>query len=186
MTEKSSSAAGPGCGGRLAGSPWWRPGTRRAPRPFCAWAPRGCAGANLKADLPPCGPCRTTAALRSGWAGDPVLVAGNTLEGEEELILGVWSTVRTEVPGLRLILAPRQPRRFDAVAAELAAQGLPHRRASRSWPDEDAWRGTRVLLLDTLGDLASAYAEGTLALVAGAAIPGGTIHSSRCRRAFRP
>jgi len=134
----------------------------------CLGAPRVALGGNLKADLPPPRPLPDHwAALRSAWAGDPVVVAGNTLEGEEDLILGVWSAIRTKVPGLRLILAPRQPRRFDAVAAGLAAQGLPHRRASRPWPDEDAWRGTGILLLDTLGDLASAYAEGTLALVAG-------------------
>ncbi|NWJ42351.1 MAG: hypothetical protein HXX12_15430 [Geothrix sp.] len=131
-------------------------------------APRVELGGNLKADLPPPRPLpETWAALRSAWAGDPVLVAGNTLEGEEDLVLGIWTAVRAQVPGLRLILAPRQPRRFDAVAAELSAQGLPHRRASDPWPGEGAWRGTGILLLDTLGDLASAYGEGTLALVAG-------------------
>jgi len=131
-------------------------------------APQVALGGNLKADLPPPRPLPDHwAALRSAWAGDPVLVAGNTLEGEEDLVLGVWSAVRAQVPGLRLILAPRQPRRFDAVAAELSAQGFLHHRASSPWPDEDAWRGIGILLLDTLGDLASAYGKGTLALVAG-------------------
>jgi len=131
-------------------------------------ATRVALGGNLKADLPPPRPLPDHwAALRSAWAGDPVLVAGNTLEGEEDLILTVWSTVRAKVPGLRLILAPRQPRRFDAVAADLSAKGLPFLRASGAWPEAGAWRGTQILLLDTLGDLASAYGEGTLALVAG-------------------
>lgn len=131
-------------------------------------APRVELGGNLKADLPPPRPLpEHWTVLRSAWAGDPVLVAGNTLEGEEDLVLGVWSAIRAQVPGLRLILAPRQPRRFDAVAAGLAARGLPHRRASGPWPGEEAWRRTGILLLDTLGDLASAYGEGTLALVAG-------------------
>ncbi|MFN7959368.1 MAG: glycosyltransferase N-terminal domain-containing protein [Holophagaceae bacterium] len=131
-------------------------------------APRVALGGNLKADLPPPRPLPDHwAALRSAWAADPVLVAGNTLEGEEDLVLGVWSAARVQMPGLRLILAPRQPRRFDAVAAELSARGLPHRRASAPWPAEGAWRETGILLLDTLGDLAPAYGEGTLALVAG-------------------
>jgi len=138
-------------------------------------APVVALGGNLKADLPPPRPLPDHwAALRSAWAGDPVLVAGNTLEGEEELILGVWAAVRAKVPNLRLILAPRQPRRFDAVAAELSAQGLPHRHASAPWPEEGAWHETGILLLDTLGDLAAAYGEGTLALVAGGWVhPGG-------------
>jgi 3-deoxy-D-manno-octulosonic-acid transferase len=138
-------------------------------------APRVALGGNLKADLPPPRPLQDHwAALRAAWAGDPVLVAGNTLEGEEDLILQVWSAARVVAPGLRLILAPRQPRRFDAVAAQLLAQGLPHRRASGPWPGEAVWRGTGILLLDTLGDLASAYGEGTLALVGGSwGHPGG-------------
>lgn len=131
-------------------------------------APDVALGGNLKADLPSPRPLPACwAALRAAWAADPVLVAGNTLEGEEELVLGTWAAVQAEVPGLRLILAPRQPRRFEAVAALLAGRGLAHRRASEPWPGEDAWRETNILLLDTLGDLAAAYAEGTLALVAG-------------------
>ena len=41
------------------------------------------------------------------------------------------------------------------------------RRASEPWPAGADWRDTQVLLLDTLGELPAAYAEGTLALVAG-------------------
>ncbi len=131
-------------------------------------APRVELGGNLKADLPPPRPLpEHWAPLRAAWAGAPVLVAGNTLEGEEDLILGAWSAARAAATNLRLILAPRQPRRFDAVAVELSARGLPFRRASGAWPDEGAWRETGILLLDTLGDLAAAYGEGTLALVAG-------------------
>lgn len=169
LTEKSLQRGGPWlrrAAGRLtlvaARDPESAEAFRRLGAPVVA------LGGNLKADLPPPRPLANHwAALRSAWAGNPVLVAGNTLEGEEELILGVWSAARIKVPGLRLILAPRQPRRFDAVAAELAVRGLPHRRASTPWPEEGAWRETGILLLDTLGDLASAYGEGTLALVAG-------------------
>jgi 3-deoxy-D-manno-octulosonic-acid transferase len=138
-------------------------------------APVVALGGNLKADLAPPRPLHAGwVALRAAWAGCPVLVAGNTVEGEEDLLLAAWTAAEAMVPGLRLILAPRQPRRFEAVARSFRDRGLAFRRASEPWPDAAAWRGTRVLLLDTLGELPAAYAEGTLALVAGGwAVPGG-------------
>ena len=131
-------------------------------------APAVALGGNLKADLPPPRPLHGGwDALRVAWAAQPALVAGNTVEGEEGLILEVWSAARTRFPGLRLILAPRQPRRFDAVAGLFTARGLAFRRASAPWPEAAAWSDVDVLLLDTLGELPSAYVEGTVALVAG-------------------
>ena len=124
-------------------------------------------GGNLKADLPEPKPLHAGwGPLREAWAAFPVLVAGNTVAGEETLILDTWTALRAAYPDLRLILAPRQPRRFEEVATLLAAQSL--RRASAPWPLEPGpWAGTDILLLDTLGELASAYREGTVALVAG-------------------
>ena len=130
-------------------------------------APNVALGGNLKADLPPPRPLHGGwAALRGAWAGQPVLVAGNTVDGEEELLVGLWAALRARHPGLRLILAPRQPRRFEAVATWFSSQGLAFRRAS-AWPEASVWPDTEVLLLDTLGELPAAYAEGTVALVAG-------------------
>jgi 3-deoxy-D-manno-octulosonic-acid transferase len=138
-------------------------------------APRVALGGNLKADLPGPRPLHEGwAAPRAAWAGSPVLVAGNTVEGEEDLVLEAWRAAKAAAPGLRLILAPRQPRRFDAVARRFAQAGLAFRRASEPMPGAADWRDTEVLLLDTLGELPAAYVEGTLALVAGGwAAPGG-------------
>jgi len=131
-------------------------------------APDVALGGNLKADLPAPRPLHEGwAALRTAWVSCPVLVAGNTVDGEEELVLDAWNAARTDTPGLRLILAPRQPRRFEAVARDFSERGLAFRRASDPWPPEEGWRSTDVLLLDTLGELPAAYSEGTLALVAG-------------------
>ena len=130
-------------------------------------APRVVLGGNLKADLPAPRPLHLGwDVLRQGWAPYPVVVAGNTVAGEEALVLQAWEEARTRCPGLRLIIAPRQPRRFQEVAGLLATQRT--RRASEPWPEAPgAWTGTDVLLLDTLGELASAYREGTVALVGG-------------------
>lgn len=131
-------------------------------------APSVALGGNLKADLPPPAPLHAGwGGLRRAWAAVPVLVAGNTLPGEEALVLEAWGAARRDFPGLRLVLAPRQPARFDAVAADLASRSLAFRRASEPWPGAEAWTATDLLLLDTLGELPSAYGEGTVALVAG-------------------
>jgi len=132
-------------------------------------APRVVLGGNLKTDLPPPPLLHPGwAFLERGWASDPVLVAGNTVEGEEALLLQAWRAARASFPGLRLILAPRQPRRFAEAAELLERERVGYRRASQGWPEDDgAWRETPVLLLDTLGELASAYRFATLALVGG-------------------
>lgn len=132
-------------------------------------APVVALGGNLKADLPPPPPLHEGwARLRESWAAQPVLVAGNTVEGEERLVLDAWMSLKAVKPGLKLILAPRQPRRFEEAAKLLDAAGAPFRRASAPWPDgTEAWRGLDALLLDTLGELPRAYGEGTVALVGG-------------------
>jgi 3-deoxy-D-manno-octulosonic-acid transferase len=132
-------------------------------------APWVALGGNLKADLPaPAALHPGWGPLREAWSGQPVLVAGNTVEQEEELVLAAWRQARAAHPGLRLVLAPRQPRRFHAVAELLRARSEPFLQASGTWPDRpEPWAATGILLLDTLGELAAAYAEGTVALVGG-------------------
>jgi 3-deoxy-D-manno-octulosonic-acid transferase len=132
-------------------------------------APNVQLGGNLKADLPAPAPLHEGwETLRAAWEGHPILVAGNTVEGEEELILALWRRMRESCPGLRMILAPRQPRRFPLVGSLFSSAGLHFHRASAIWPQAaTVWSEVDVLLLDTLGELPLAYREGTVALVGG-------------------
>ncbi len=132
-------------------------------------APEVAFGGNLKADLPAPHPLHAGwQALREAWRDDPVVVAGNTVEGEEALVLAAFRALRRSRPAARLVLAPRRPGRFGGVADLLASEGWAFRRASDPWPEAaSAWREIPVLLLDTLGELAAAYGEGTVALVGG-------------------
>jgi 3-deoxy-D-manno-octulosonic-acid transferase len=110
-------------------------------------------------------------ALRhAAFSGRPVWVAGSTHAGEEEQVLAAHDRVRAAIPGALLLLAPRHPQRFDAVAALLALRGSQYVRRSAGSPLPAA---ADVLLVDTVGELVSLYAAADLAFVGGSLVPVG-------------
>jgi 3-deoxy-D-manno-octulosonic-acid transferase len=54
----------------------------------------------------------------------PIVVAGSTVPGEEEIILKALRLAREQVPDLGLVLAPRHPDRFTEVPALVEAAGF--------------------------------------------------------------
>jgi len=108
-------------------------------------------------------------AYRAAYAGDrPVWVAASTHEGEEALALQAHRAVREQHPEALLLLVPRHPERFDAVAAMVEQAGFRCRRRSlHRHPD----RATDVFLVDTLGELMMFYAASDVAFVAGSLVP---------------
>ena len=110
------------------------------------------------------------AALRRGLGQDgaappPLWVAGSTVPGEEDAVLRAFAAVRRAHPDARLILAPRHPERFAAVATLVASAGLACTR--RTALPEGGWRGGDVLVLNTIGELAQVYALATVVFVGG-------------------
>lgn len=99
----------------------------------------------------------------------PVVVAGSTLDGEEKMLLDEWPRVLEEHPSAVLILAPRRPERFGAVAGLVETTGFDLSRAS-ALPPADAQRNDGIILLDTIGDLASVYSLGKVAFVGGSLV----------------
>jgi 3-deoxy-D-manno-octulosonic-acid transferase len=101
--------------------------------------------------------------------GHPLLVAGSTGEGEEALVLSAFERVAGRPEHPVLLLAPRHPERFEKVAALLEAGRLPWARRSvgRAGP------GARILLVDTLGELAGLYGLALGAFVGGTLVPVG-------------
>ncbi len=98
----------------------------------------------------------------------PLWVAGSIHPGEEEVILGAFSSLRDRHPGLSLVLAPRRLNHVPEIEAMLQGLGLGYRLRSVSAPP-----GTPVLVLDTLGELASLYGAATVAFVGGSLVPWG-------------
>ncbi len=110
--------------------------------------------------------------IASWAAGRPVVVAGSTLEGEEQLVLDAVEAI-AESDGQRplVILAPRHPERFDAVARLISERGLTLIRRSRL-PD-GVMAVADVFLLDTIGELARAFRHGAVAFIGGSLVPSG-------------
>jgi len=101
--------------------------------------------------------------------GKKVIVAGSTCKGEEELLLDAFSKARSVRNDLLIILAPRQPGRFNEV--EKISENFPfsvRRRTKVS--SEDEWD---VLILDTIGELAQFYALSDLSFVGGSLVSWG-------------
>jgi 3-deoxy-D-manno-octulosonic-acid transferase len=109
--------------------------------------------------------------LRRRYLGArPVWTAGSTHEGEEELVLGAHAVLERAVRGALLVLVPRHPQRFAAVAALLERRGLVFDRRGRS---ETVRPEAQVLLLDTMGELTAFYAASDVAFVGGSLVPVG-------------
>jgi 3-deoxy-D-manno-octulosonic-acid transferase len=103
----------------------------------------------------------------------PVIVAGSTVEGEEPIVLDAFDRVSKEFPRAVLVLAPRHKERFDNVAGLLRQRGVPVLRRS-------SWNGVHsgnlaggIVLLDSIGELASMYALADVAFVGGSLVPRG-------------
>lgn len=135
-----------------------------------AGAPAGIIGngGNLKYDfqlsaLAGDSPVRTFIAAGQGrrlWIAASTSTDGR-MEEEDDVI-----SAQRALPGWRLIIAPRKPVRFDAVAKKLEASGL-------CWVRRSAWSADQanadVLLLDSIGELGGAFEH------ADAVFMGGTI-----------
>lgn len=118
---------------------------------------------NLKFDLTPPGELlKRGRAWRAAWGARAVLLAASTREGEEALIIEAF--LRRFDPAVLLVLVPRHPQRFDAVAELLHEHGVAFvRRSDGCRPDAN----TRVILGDSLGELYAYYAASDIAFIGG-------------------
>lgn len=125
-------------------------------------------GGNLKYDVRAAQSIPIVAALQNQMApGIRVLVCGSTLAGEEELLLDAFP--RNAV----MVLAPRHPERFAAVANLLERRGVGWVRRSTWMEAPSLLTAGTVVLLDSLGELASVYALAHAAFIGGSLVSAG-------------
>ncbi len=100
--------------------------------------------------------------------GMPVIVAGSTHEGEEEIILDAFNSIKESFSGATLVIAPRHPERFAEVEGLLRERGYDFARKS-----DAPVRGKGIVLLDTIGELSSVYGCADVCIIGGSLIPRG-------------
>lgn len=116
----------------------------------------------------------------------PVFVAGSVVAHEEPLALIAFGTAQGEHSRAFLVLAPRKPERFEAAAdfireshrkflrrSELPIPGPGARPAADSAAQPALADDVTVLLLDSIGELASLYAVADAVFVGGSLVPSG-------------
>ncbi|HUY31527.1 MAG TPA: 3-deoxy-D-manno-octulosonic acid transferase [Pirellulales bacterium] len=97
---------------------------------------------------------------------DLVFLAGSTQEGEEAAALAAYLALRDEFPKLRLIIVPRHPERFAAVAQLLDRSSVAWRCRGRL-ETEGSHGDARILLVDTVGELGAWWGTSAIAFVGG-------------------
>jgi 3-deoxy-D-manno-octulosonic-acid transferase len=132
---------------------------------------------NLKFDVRAASEAEATRELRERAGGLRLVVAGSTLDGEEAALLEAWPRLLEGDPGLALVLAPRHPERFAAVAALLEKSGVRWIKRSDWCTEPEGQREPlspgKVVLLDTIGELASVYSLAAVAFVGGSVVAAG-------------
>ncbi|MFQ5542304.1 MAG: 3-deoxy-D-manno-octulosonic acid transferase, partial [Candidatus Binatia bacterium] len=107
----------------------------------------------------------------AGKEGRRFLVAGSTHRGEEEILLDVFLSLKSEFPDLLLVLAPRHPQRFGEVERLLQRRNVSYER--RSQMNGLGTAPLDVIFLDTLGELPAVYGLAEVAFVGGSLVDAG-------------
>lgn len=100
----------------------------------------------------------------------PIVVAGSTHRGEEELIAAAFKSILSKRDA-SLVLVPRHPERTPEVEAVLKSHGLKY--IKRSGIESAPPSGIDVVLVDTVGELTSIYSEAEISIIGGSFIPHG-------------
>ncbi|QYJ78786.1 lipid IV(A) 3-deoxy-D-manno-octulosonic acid transferase [Shewanella acanthi] len=107
--------------------------------------------------------------LRLSWGRDaaPVWVAGSVHPGEFDAVLTAHRLVLAKWPDALLIMAPRHPEQFNALAELVAGKGFESVRRSEGG---ELSANTQVLVGDTMGELLTFYGAADQAFVGGSLI----------------
>ena len=156
-------------------------------RALGAPAERVSVSGNLKYDME-----LPAATLLSSWleaearrqGRSPIVVAGSVVATEEPLALIAFGVLQGEHPKALLVLAPRKPERFEAAAEfiyESRRKFIRRSQLALSSHAQETGAGNSgsipgdvtVILLDTIGELASLYRLADGAFVGGSLVPSG-------------
>jgi 3-deoxy-D-manno-octulosonic-acid transferase len=150
---------------------------------------------NLKYDAEPssAAPPRVVTELIAKLDPAAIWIAASTMPGadredvdEDDVVLAAFQQLAPSHPGLLLILVPRKPERFDEAERKLRDAGVLYFRRSQEFCEADLALPC-VLLLDTIGELASLFPSAGVVFMGGTlARRGGhnVLEPAACRKAI--
>ncbi len=100
----------------------------------------------------------------------PLVLLASSREGEEAAFLAQWQAEYAQTAAPLLIIVPRHPQRFDAVADLIRSHGLALQRRSQ-WQDAVA---ADVILGDSMGEMAAWFAASDVCIMGGSLLPFGS------------
>ncbi|MEJ6475717.1 lipid IV(A) 3-deoxy-D-manno-octulosonic acid transferase [Pseudoalteromonas piscicida] len=107
--------------------------------------------------------------FKANYPGRPIWLAGSTHPKEHEQVIAAHLQVAKQIDNALLIIAPRHPEQFQAVADYLHEQNVPFSRKSLDENNADAC----ILLADTLGELKWLFGSADVAYIGGSLIERG-------------
>lgn len=113
-----------------------------------------------------------TASRLNMAAGDRVLVAGSTHEGEETVVLEVFQKLLAVYPDFRLILVPRHVERAGDVTNLARHAGFESLTLTQI-DDGRMIRDEKVIVVDRIGELFKVYSLATVVYCGGSLVPRG-------------
>ncbi|HEX2579997.1 MAG TPA: 3-deoxy-D-manno-octulosonic acid transferase [Rhabdochlamydiaceae bacterium] len=97
-------------------------------------------------------------------SSDKVITLGSTHDPEEEQLLTTIEPLFDQFQNLKILLVPRHPERFSAVAALLDKKKIHYAKFSDHSPKQG---NERILLIDAMGVLSACYRLSDIAIVGG-------------------
>lgn len=101
----------------------------------------------------------------------PIIVAGSTHKGEEEIIIKAFKGLLQCYPNARLLLAPRQINRGQDILTLCESYGI--QAVCRSTMEGPMEESIPVVILDTIGELGRLYSLGDIIFVGGSLVKTG-------------
>ena len=97
----------------------------------------------------------------------PVIVAGSTHAGEEQIVIDAYRENVYLFPGLKLIIAPRHPERFNEAEDVIRKSDIRYIKRSEFAGESQEMKDKRfnILLLDTVGELTAVYSCADIAIM---------------------
>jgi 3-deoxy-D-manno-octulosonic-acid transferase len=109
-----------------------------------------------------------------------LLIAASTMPGEDEMVLDGFLELRQRRPEMTLMIAPRHPERAESIA------GLVRKRGLSVTLRTALEKQTDVLILNTVGELASCFQFAAVVFMGGSLVPRGGHNVLEPARASKP